>query len=59
MRAYNETSGEKPVAMLFDGWDFTPLDQIKKPMATTELDPTADQGHEFHGQVQGDHDNAA
>ena len=55
MRAYNESRGEKPVAMLFDGWDFVPLDQIRKPMAAAELDPPVDQGPQLHQRVEDEH----
>ncbi|PJI87208.1 hypothetical protein DAH55_10775 [Sphingomonas koreensis] len=58
MRAYNESRGEKPVAMLFDGWDFIPLDQIRKPVAATELDPPTDQGPGLHRQLAGEDANA-
>jgi hypothetical protein len=44
MRAYDEVPGEKPVAMLFDGWDFVPLDQIRKSVESTENDPPAEPG---------------
>lgn len=59
MRAYNESRGEKPVAMLFDGWDFIPLEQIRKPVAAMEVDPLADQGPEAHGQVEDERAAAA
>jgi hypothetical protein len=52
MQAYNEPRGEKPVAMLFDGWDFVPLDQIRKPAEATELDPPAGAGLERHRRVE-------
>ena len=58
MRAYTESPGEKPVAMLFDGWDFIPLDQIQKPATDTELDPPADQGSGLHGPVESEHATA-
>ena len=58
MRAYTESPGEKPVAMLFDGWDFTPLDQIPKPVTDGELDPSADQGPGLHRPVEGEHATA-
>ena len=31
MRAYNESRGDKQVAMLFDGWDYQPIDLTAKP----------------------------
>lgn len=58
MRAYTESPGEKPVAMLFDGWDFIPLDQIRKPVMDRELDPPADQGAGLHRPVEGEHASA-
>lgn len=59
MRAYNETRGEKPVAMLFDGWDFIPLDQIRKSVVATEVAPPADQGPGVHVQAEDEHAAAA
>lgn len=58
MRAYTESPGEKPVAMLFDGWDFIPLDQIRKPVMDTELDPPADQSLGLYSPVEGEHATA-
>lgn len=52
MIAYNESRGEKPVAMLFDGWDFVPLDQVRKPVAAKEVDPRTDQASEVHKQAE-------
>lgn len=59
MRAYNESHGEKPVAMLFDGWDFIPLDQIRKPVVATEVAPPADPAPGVHEQTADEHAAAA
>lgn len=59
MRAYNESRGEKPIAMLFDGWDFIPLDQIRKPVVATEVIPPSDQGPGDHVQAEDEHAAAA